>query len=169
MGSIAFTNASNTSILSGNFQIPSTAGATVVNYTSTFALDVTNPFHRIFAAVMSSTSNPNAYMSTFSFSNAGSVISSQSIAWGLDSVINASSTGINILPFLGYDNLNIHSSWAGVCSLIGIGVGDSGLNGFISQWSGLATSLSIQTVSLGTVTSFAANTEIVHGIINQSW
>jgi hypothetical protein len=170
---IDYSNSANSRIQRANLQVPS-GSASVPPFQSTFGLDGNCPFFRIFAGFLTTGDDGNAFCSTFTFTNGGTVIGSPlSFVWGFDATYNTSTngsdptSGLNIVPFFGDDNIIVHSQYAGICGLIGFASGQNDANGFISRWTALADKLQVSTAPVGTFTQASANYELFHGVLQQ--
>ncbi len=169
IGDISYSDAINTRFNYSNLQL-GTNGTFPSQFQSTYNIDQRCPFFRIFAGVGATNFPSNALVSTFVFSNGGSVICTVPIMWGTDGTYNAAATvGLNFTPEFGFDSLTAHSQFAGVCTILGAKTPGVESFGFLCRWTALADQLVVTTVAVGIFTVNPNNSEFFQGYIQAPW
>jgi hypothetical protein len=149
------------------------ANATPAPFSSIFQLDPNCPFFRILAAGVGAVTT--SYLTSFQFFLGGTPCGGTTFqAWGDDTVYDSSTgpnpaSGLLITPFLGDDNIVIHSQFAQGCVIVGSSYSAGDFSGFITRWTALADSVSVTTTPCAGAPAVNAATEIVHGVIQAPW
>jgi hypothetical protein len=146
--------------------------ATPAPFSSIFQLDPNCPFFRILAGGVGDITT--SYLTSFQFFLGGTPCGGTTIqVWGPDSYDTSTgpnpASGLLITPFLGDDNIVIHSQFGNGCVIVGSSYSSGAFSGFITRWTALADTVSVTTTPCAGTPAVVYPTEIVHGVIQAPW